>query len=67
MGGIKTTQICQAIDADENPIEGLYMGGGDADLWGVPYIWGSSTSGFSNASGYIVAEVAAGNGPVFVA
>lgn len=61
MCGIKTDPCCRALNTEGDIIPGLFVGGGDADLWSVPYIWGSSTSGFSNASGYIVAETVAGN------
>lgn len=56
IGGIKCDQNCQALDKEGEKIPGLYVAGGDADLWATPYYQGGSACGFGAASGYIAAE-----------
>lgn len=58
-GGIKTDGDCRAMNADMEPILGLYVAGADCDCWSVPYFQGGTTSGFGLASGYIAGEAAA--------
>jgi fumarate reductase flavoprotein subunit len=59
IGGIKCDQNCQALDANCVRIPGLFVAGGDADLWAVPYYQGGTCCGFGVASGYIAGEAAA--------
>lgn len=59
VGGIKCDQNCQALDKDGTRIPGLYVAGGDADLWATPYYQGGTCCGFGNASGLIAGEAAA--------
>lgn len=37
LGGIKTDGYRRAVDADANPIPGLFVAGVDGDFWAVPY------------------------------
>ena len=59
LGGIKTNGKFQALGEDNMPIEGLYIAGADADLWGVPYYQGGSAQGFCFVSGFLAGEAAA--------
>lgn len=59
LGGIKCNARCQALDADNKPIDKLYVAGADADLFCAPYIAGGSANGFAQASGLIAGESAA--------
>ena len=59
LGGIKTNEKCQALDAENEVINNLYIAGTDADLWGVPYALGGSANGFCLASGWLAGESAA--------
>lgn len=59
LGGIKCDANCQALDADNQPISGLYVAGADADLFTSPYYAAGSANGFAVASGLIAGEAAA--------
>jgi fumarate reductase flavoprotein subunit len=59
LGGIKTNGSFNAMDESNRPIEGLYVAGSDADLWGVPYFQGGSAQGFCFTSGMLAGESAA--------
>lgn len=59
LGGIKTDGACRAVDADDNPIEGLLIAGADGDFWTVPYFEGGSAQGFCVGSGYLAGITAA--------
>lgn len=59
LGGIKCDGSCQAIDADNQPIDGLFVVGADADLFTSPYYAAGSANGFAVASGLIAGEAAA--------
>lgn len=59
LGGIKTDGLCRAVDADNNVVDGLYVGGVDGDFWSVPYYQGGSCNGFSLASGVLAGNTAA--------
>ena len=59
LGGIKTDGYCRAVDADANPIPGLFVSGVDGDFWAVPYFEGGSAQGFCVGSGYLAGVTAA--------
>ena len=59
LGGIKTDGFCRAVDADANPIPGLFVAGVDGDFWAVPYFEGGSAQGFCVGSGYLAGVTAA--------
>lgn len=59
LGGIKTDGYCRAVDADANPISGLFVAGVDGDFWAVPYFEGGSAQGFCVGSGYLAGVTAA--------
>lgn len=59
LGGIKTDERCQAVDANADTIPGLFICGTDGDFWGVPYFQGGSAQGFSIGSGYLAGVSAA--------
>ena len=59
LGGIKTDGFCRAVDADANPIPGLFVAGVDGDFWAVPYFEGGSCQGFCVGSGYLAGVTAA--------
>lgn len=59
LGGIKTDGYCRAVDADANPIPGLFVAGVDGDFWAVPYFEGGSAQGFCVGSGYLAGVTAA--------
>ncbi len=59
LGGIKCNGTCQALDADNVPIPGLYVAGADADLYTSPYYAAGSANGFAIGSGLIAGEAAA--------
>ena len=59
LGGIKTDGCCRAVDADANPIPGLFVAGVDGDFWAVPYFEGGSAQGFCVGSGYLAGVTAA--------
>ena len=59
LGGIKTDGYCRAVDADANPIPGLFVSGVDGDFWAVPYFEGGSAQGFCVGSGYLAGGTAA--------
>ena len=59
LGGIKTDGHCRAVNADSQPIEGLFIAGVDGDFWAVPYFQGGSCQGFCVASGYLAGVTAA--------
>lgn len=58
MGGIRTDESCRALNAEGEPIAGLYVAGLDADLFSVPYFSGGTAQGFSYASGLLAGETA---------
>ena len=57
-GGPRTDELCRALDADSNPIDGLYVGGVEnGSLFCSPYYAvGGSCSGLSIASGRVAAR-----------
>ncbi len=59
LGGIKCNGRCQALDADNVAIAGLYVAGGDADIQTSPYLQNGSANGFSLGSGLVAGEAAA--------
>lgn len=59
IGGIKCNATCQALDPQGNAIAGLYVAGGDADVYSSPYYLNGTANGFSLGSG-LVAGWAAG-------
>lgn len=59
IGGIKCNAECQALDSQGNAIAGLYVAGGDADIYSSPYYLNGTANGFSLGSG-LVAGWAAG-------
>ena len=59
LGGVKCDAGCQVVDADNKPVEKLFIAGADADLFCAPYIAGGSANGFAQASGLIAGESAA--------
>ena len=59
LGGIKTDGSCRAVDAEANPIPGLFVSGVDGDFWAVPYFEGGSAQGFCVGSGYLAGVTAA--------
>lgn len=59
MGGIKVNEKCQALDANNQVVDNLYVAGTDADLWSVPYVLAGSAHGFCQASGWLAGESAA--------
>lgn len=59
LGGIKTDGFCRAVDAEANPIPGLFVAGVDGDFWAVPYFEGGSAQGFCVGSGYLAGVTAA--------
>ena len=59
LGGVKCDASCQVVDADNKPVEKLFIAGADADLFCAPYIAGGSANGFAQASGLIAGESAA--------
>ena len=58
LGGIKCNGRCQALDADNVAITGLYVAGGDADIQTSPYLQNGSANGFSLGSGLVAGETA---------
>ncbi|MBS5449778.1 MAG: FAD-binding protein [Coriobacteriia bacterium] len=59
IGGIRTDAHCRALNAEGEPVSGLYVAGMDADLWSVPYYQAGTAQGFSYASGLLAGETAA--------
>lgn len=59
LGGIKCNGSCQALDADNKVIAGLYVAGGDADIHTSPYLQNGSANGFALGSGLVAGEAAA--------
>ncbi|WP_139651623.1 FAD-dependent oxidoreductase [Raoultibacter phocaeensis] len=59
LGGIKCNARCQAVDADNKVVQGLYVAGADADLFTSPYYAAGSANGFAVGSGLIAGEEAA--------
>lgn len=59
LGGIKTDGFCRAVNADADPIPGLFVAGVDGDFWAVPYFEGGSAQGFCVGSGYLAGVTAA--------
>lgn len=59
IGGVKCNGDCQALDPEGNAISGLYVAGGDADIYSAPYFLNGTANGFSLGSG-LVAGWAAG-------
>lgn len=59
LGGIKCNSSCQALDADNKPISGLFVAGADADLFTSPYYAAGSANGFAIGSGLLAGEAAA--------
>ena len=53
LGGIKTDGYCRAVDADANPIPGLFVAGVDGDFWAVPYFEGGSAQASAWAPGIL--------------
>lgn len=60
LGGIKCNGSCQALDANNAAIAGLYVAGGDADIYTSPYLQNGSANGFALGSGLVAGEAAAG-------
>ena len=58
LGGIKCNGSCQALDADNVAIAGLYVAGGDADIHTAPYLQNGSANGFALGSGLVAGEAA---------
>lgn len=58
LGGIKCNGTCQALNADNEPIPGLYVVGADADLYTSPYYAAGSANGFAIGSGLVAGEAA---------
>lgn len=62
LGGIKINEYCEALDADGNPIPGLYAAGTDANSLANDsycFILPGNTSGFALNTGRIAGESAA--------
>lgn len=59
LGGIKCNGSCQALDAGNVAIAGLYVAGGDADIHTSPYLQNGSANGFALGSGLVAGESAA--------
>ena len=59
IGGIKCNGDCQALDPEGNAIAGLYVAGGDADIYSSPYYLNGTANGFSLGSGLVAGEAAA--------
>lgn len=60
MGGIKVNGRCEVVDADYEPIKGLYAAGDCAagEIWGSPPTGGIGVSTISFAQGFITAREA---------
>ncbi len=61
IGGVKVDGFCRALDEEGNYIPGLFVTGSDADLWSTQYTYGNTCQGFESMSGYLAAEICAGN------
>lgn len=61
MNGIQVDSLCRAIRPDGSVIGGLFVVGSDAELWGTQYSYGNTCQGFESMSGYLAADVIAGN------
>ena len=59
LGGIKCDGRCQAVDASNKVVPGLFVAGADADLFTSPYYAAGSANGFAVGSGLIAGEAAA--------
>ncbi len=59
LGGIKTNASCQALDADDKPVDSLFICGVDADIYTSPLYLMACENGFAIASGLIAGESAA--------
>ncbi len=59
LGGIKCNARCQAVNADNKVVDGLFVAGADADLFTSPYYAAGSANGFAIGSGLIAGEEAA--------
>lgn len=59
LGGIKCNGSCQALDAANVGIDGLFVAGGDADIHTAPYLQNGSANGFALGSGLLAGEAAA--------
>ena len=56
---IKCDGRCQAVDASNKVVSGLFVAGADADLFTSPYYAAGSANGFAVGSGLIAGEAAA--------
>lgn len=61
MGGVKVDGFCRALREDSTVIDGLFVVGSDADLWSNQYHYGNTAQGFESMSGYLAADICAGN------
>lgn len=61
MGGVKVDGFCRAVRDDGSYIPGLFVTGSDADLWSTQYTYGNTCQGFESMSGYLAADICAGN------
>lgn len=61
MGGIKVDGFCRPLRDDGSYIPGLFVTGSDADLWSTQYSYGNTCQGFESMSGYLAADICAGN------
>ena len=59
IGGIKCNGSCQALDAGNVAVAGLFVAGGDADIHTAPYLQNGSANGFALGSGLVAGEAAA--------
>lgn len=59
LGGIKCNGDCQALDIANVVIPGLFVAGGDADIYTAPYLQNGSANGFALGSGLVAGEAAA--------
>lgn len=59
LGGIKCNEDCQAVDAKNQVVPGLFVAGADADLFTSPYYLPGSANGFALGSGLIAGKKAA--------
>lgn len=58
IGGIKCSGKCEALDGEGNAIAGLYVAGGDADIYSSPYYLNGTANGFSLGSGLVAGRAA---------
>lgn len=58
IGGVKCNGKCEALDGEGNAIPGLYVAGGDADIYSSPYYLNGTANGFSLGSGLVAGRAA---------